>query len=102
MLTKLECSRWGTELRIDGYYDSPGGIMHSAIFSGCSELRWELVEADANVIDSSMLDVIGWQVTEHTNQYKTIVTTEAFELAITCDSYELLEINRARETLGRQ
>lgn len=99
MITKLECSRWGTELRIDGYYDAPGGITHSAIFSGCSELSWELVEMDADVIDSSMVDVIAWQVTKQTNQYKAIVTTEAFELAITCNLYELVEVNGILKTL---
>lgn len=101
MITKLEWSRWGTELRIDGYYDSPGGITYSAIFSGCSELRWESVEADADVISSSMVDVIGWQHTEEPAQYKTVVTTEAFELAIICDSYKLVEINGAGENLSR-
>lgn len=102
MITRLEWSRWGTELRIDGYYDSPGGMRYSAMFSGCSDLRWESVEADADVISSPMVDVIGWHITEQTNQYKTVLTTEAFELAVTCESYELVEINGARETTACQ
>jgi hypothetical protein len=97
MITKLEWSRWGTELRVDGYYDSPGGITYSAVFSGCSDLSWESVDADADVISSSMVDVIGWQITEQTDQYRIVITTEAFELAVTCETYELVEINKARE-----
>jgi hypothetical protein len=100
MITGVEWSRWGTELRIYGYYDSPGGITYCAIFSGCSDLRWESVEADADVVSSSMVDVIGWQIIEQTDQYKTILTTEAFELAVTCESYELVKISEARETSG--
>lgn len=97
ILTTFECSEWGTEVRIEGYYDAPGGIMHSAHFSGCSSLRWESVETDADVISSSMLDVIRWQTVEQTNQHTIVITTEAFELAVTCETYKLVEITEARE-----
>ena len=102
MITKLDWSQWGTELRIDGYYDSPEGITYSAIFSGCSNLSWESVETDADVISSSMVDVIAWQITEQKDRYRIVITTEAFELAVTCETYEMIEINRTRETPGHQ
>ncbi|HEU4327124.1 MAG TPA: hypothetical protein VFS21_28550 [Roseiflexaceae bacterium] len=84
----VEFSQWLQTATISCVYDPQGEHRaFSIIFSGCSQLTWELIEAEQPPADSA--ELLGIELGAAQHQHPALIGTDAFELAVRYNSYQI-------------